>query len=70
MRREAVTAMVWAVTFDLLRELGMTTIFGNPGSAGLSSLRGAPQDLRHALGSGRRRSSGCPKVMRGGRSAR
>ncbi len=23
---------VWDVTYDLLRELGLTTVFGNPGS--------------------------------------
>ena len=25
----------WEVTYDLLRELGLTTVFGNPGSAEL-----------------------------------
>lgn len=26
---------IWDVTYDLLRELGLTTVFGNPGSTEL-----------------------------------
>ena len=38
------------VTFDLLRELGMTTVFGNPGSTELPFLRDFPDDFRYILG--------------------
>src|SRR3954447_15038599 len=41
---------VRAITFDLLRELGMTTIFGNPGSTELPFLKDFPDDFRYALG--------------------
>ena len=37
-------------TFDLLRELGMTTVFGNPGSTELTFLRDFPGDFRYVLG--------------------
>src|ERR687885_568375 len=37
-------------TFDLLRELEMTTIFGNPGSTELPFLRDFPDDFRYVLG--------------------
>src|ERR671926_837351 len=37
-------------TFDLLRELGMTTIFGNPGSTELPFLQDFPDDFRYILG--------------------
>src|SRR5919202_2981156 len=37
-------------TFDLLRELGMTTIFGNPGSTELPFLQDFPDDFRYVLG--------------------
>ncbi|ABG03911.1 thiamine pyrophosphate enzyme-like TPP-binding protein [Rubrobacter xylanophilus DSM 9941] len=37
------------VTIDLLRELGMTTIFGNPGSTELPFLRDLPDDFRYVL---------------------
>jgi benzoylformate decarboxylase len=40
---------VRAATIDLLRERGMTTIFGNPGSTELGLLRDFPTDLRYAL---------------------
>ena len=36
--------------FDLLRERGMTTIFGNPGSTELPMLTGYPEDFRYVLG--------------------
>jgi benzoylformate decarboxylase len=35
--------------FDLLRRLGMTTVFGNPGSTELPFLTPWPQDLRYVL---------------------
>src|ERR1700761_1753564 len=37
-------------TFDLFREQGMTTIFGNPGSTELPMLRDFPGDFRYVLG--------------------
>lgn len=37
-------------TFRLLRELGMDTIFGNPGSTELLMFRGFPADFRYVLG--------------------
>src|ERR1700759_2076177 len=37
-------------TFDLFREQGMTTIFGNPGSTELPMLRDYPSDFRYVLG--------------------
>jgi benzoylformate decarboxylase len=41
---------VRSVTFDLLRALGLTTIFGNPGSTELPMLRDLPADFRYILG--------------------
>ena len=43
-------ATVREATFDLLRDLGMTTIFGNPGSTELTFLRDFPDDFRYVLG--------------------
>ncbi|MBS1879635.1 MAG: benzoylformate decarboxylase [Actinobacteria bacterium] len=37
-------------TFELFRERGMTTIFGNPGSTELPMLRDFPSDFRYVLG--------------------
>jgi benzoylformate decarboxylase len=37
-------------SFDLLRERGMTTIFGNPGSTELPMLGSFPADFRYVLG--------------------
>jgi benzoylformate decarboxylase len=37
-------------TFDLLRNLGMTTIFGNPGTTELPLLKDFPEDFRYVLG--------------------
>src|ERR671917_978158 len=42
-------ATVREVTFDLLRDLGMTTIFGNPGSTELPMLQDFPEDFRYVL---------------------
>jgi benzoylformate decarboxylase len=36
--------------FDLFRDRGMTTIFGNPGSTELPMLAGYPDDFRYVLG--------------------
>lgn len=38
------------VTFALMRELGMTTVFGNPGSTELPFLDRWPNDFRYVLG--------------------
>jgi benzoylformate decarboxylase len=43
-------ATVREVTYDLLRDLGMTTVFGNPGSTELPFLRDFPDDFRYVLG--------------------
>jgi benzoylformate decarboxylase len=43
-------ATVREVTLDLLRELGMTTIFGNPGSTELPFLKDFPEDFTYILG--------------------
>ena len=37
-------------TFDVLRRLGLTTIFSNPGSTEVSFLAGLPEDLEFVLG--------------------
>ena len=37
------------VTYDLLRELGLTTVFGNPGSTEQTFLRDFPDDFRYVL---------------------
>ncbi len=37
-------------TYDLLREHGLTTVFGNPGSTELPFLSGFPTDFRYILG--------------------
>src|SRR5689334_9936718 len=36
--------------FEMLRERGMTTVFGNPGSTELPMLRDFPDDFRYVLG--------------------
>lgn len=38
------------VTIGLLRELGMTTVFGNPGSTELPMFRDFPHDFRYVMG--------------------
>ena len=40
---------VRAATMDLLRERGLTTVFGNPGSTELGLLRDFPTDFRYVL---------------------
>ncbi len=37
-------------TFDVMRRLGMTSIFGNPGSTEVAFLRELPEDIRFVLG--------------------
>lgn len=41
---------VHKVTYDLLRSLGMTTIFGNPGSTEEPFLKNFPDDFTYVLG--------------------
>lgn len=41
---------VRAATIELLRELGMTTVFGNPGSTELPMFRDFPEDFRYIMG--------------------
>jgi benzoylformate decarboxylase len=38
------------ITIDLLRKLGMTSVFGNPGSTELPMFRDFPEDFRYVLG--------------------
>lgn len=44
------TASVREVTLQLLRDLNMTTVFGNPGSTELAFLSNWPEDFRYVLG--------------------
>jgi benzoylformate decarboxylase len=46
------------VTYDLLRELDMTVIFGNPGSTELPFLRDMPAGIRYVLGLHERTAAG------------
>jgi benzoylformate decarboxylase len=41
---------VRAAVIEIMRELGMTTLFGNPGSTELEFLHDWPQDIRYVLG--------------------
>ena len=41
---------VWDVTYDLLRTLGLTTVFGNPGSTEQTFLKNFPDDFTYVLG--------------------
>jgi benzoylformate decarboxylase len=45
-----VSATVRDATFDVLRERGLTTLFGNPGSTEVPFLAAFPDDLRFVLG--------------------
>ena len=38
------------VTFDAMRQYGMETVFGNPGSTEIPFLTDFPDDLRFVLG--------------------
>ena len=38
------------VTYDLLRSLGLTTVFGNPGSTEQTFLKNFPDDFTYVLG--------------------
>jgi benzoylformate decarboxylase len=41
---------VHEVTYDLLRSLGLTTVFGNPGSTEQTFLKNFPDDFTYVLG--------------------
>ena len=41
---------VWDATYDLLRSLGLTTVFGNPGSTEEPFLKNFPADFEYILG--------------------
>ncbi|MGA7159140.1 MAG: benzoylformate decarboxylase [Acidobacteriaceae bacterium] len=41
---------VWTATYDLLRKLGLTTVFGNPGSTEQPFLKNFPSDFEYVLG--------------------
>ena len=41
---------VHGVTYDLLRQLGLTTVFGNPGSTEQTFLKNFPDDFMYVLG--------------------
>src|SRR6476659_1619498 len=41
---------VYDVTYDLLRSLGLTTVFGNPGSTEETFLKNFPDDFTYVLG--------------------
>src|SRR5918997_3608914 len=43
-------ATVREITFDVLRRLGVRTIFGNPGSTELPFLKDFPEDFAYVLG--------------------
>src|SRR5438477_13025624 len=43
-------ANVREATIEMLRERGMTTVFGNPGSTELPMLADFPEDFRYVLG--------------------
>src|SRR2546430_12849054 len=43
------TSTVRTVTFDLLRSLGLRTVFGNPGSTEQTFLQEFPDDFRYVL---------------------
>jgi benzoylformate decarboxylase len=51
-------ATVREVTYEVLRNLGMTTIFGNPGSTELPFLRNLPSDFKYVLGLHERSAAG------------
>ena len=41
---------VWSATYDLLRALQLTTVFGNPGSTEQPFLKNFPADFQYILG--------------------
>ena len=49
-RSIAAVRTVRDAVFDVMRRLGMTTIFGNPGSTEIPFLTGLPADIHFVLG--------------------
>src|ERR1700690_432326 len=47
-KKKALT--VYGATYNLLRKLGLTTIFGNPGSTEQPLLKNFPSDFEYVLG--------------------
>src|SRR5438874_7313426 len=47
---QAMSVTVREAVFGLLRDVGLTTIFGNPGSTELLMFRDFPADFRYVLG--------------------
>jgi benzoylformate decarboxylase len=50
MKHSAVGLTVYDATYNLLRTLGMTTVFGNPGSTEQPFLKNFPDDFQYILG--------------------
>src|SRR5580704_12997182 len=50
MSERQTTLTVYQATYDLLRKLGLTTIFGNPGSTEQPFLKNFPADFEYVLG--------------------
>jgi benzoylformate decarboxylase len=50
MSEKQTTLTVYQATYDLLRKLGLTTIFGNPGSTEQPFLKNFPTDFEYVLG--------------------
>src|SRR5699024_810406 len=48
--RVAHAMMIRDVAYQIMRDNGLTTIFGNPGSNELPFLAGMPEDFRYVLG--------------------
>src|ERR1700683_3018477 len=48
-KRMTANSTVRSVTYDLLRSLGLTTVFGNPGSTEETFLQEFPDDFRYIL---------------------
>ena len=51
-RTQVTPPTVREATFDLLRSLGLTTVFGNPGSTEETFLKDFPADFRYVLALG------------------
>jgi benzoylformate decarboxylase len=49
-RNGASVSTIRETTYEILRDLGMTVIFGNPGSTELPFLRDMPSDFKYVLG--------------------
>jgi len=45
-------------TYDVMRSLGMTVVFGNPGSSELPFLKDFPSDFQYVLGLHERSAAG------------